>query len=264
MANSKSGVYKARKNDKSLYYRVFLAYKNKSLSLGSFDNEKDAKDAYEDALMITSDAGITLRDYTDVSKLSFDKWVSLINYRDNNIYFANPIYLRPGLFYYYLSPEEILKFDLDDLFFYSSHKIMRRQGHMFVSNFGSQLSIFSKYGIKANAVVGRDYNFINGDNLDFRYSNIELLNTYNGVEIINAEDGLLYKAYIHVNGNYIIGTYDTIEKAAIAYNKAADMLIQKGIGKKYALNKISGMSPKEYAHIYLELEISDKIINYQV
>ena len=62
-----------------------------------------------------------------------------INVRDNGIYIKNPIYLKKGFFLYYLTEEEILKFDVDDLFYYSEHKIMRRGNHFFVSDFGMQV-----------------------------------------------------------------------------------------------------------------------------
>lgn len=65
-----------------------------------------------------------------------------------------------------------------------------------------------------------------------RYENIKLLNPYHGVEIVKTAGLDKYKARIHINGNFVIGTYNTIEKAAIAYNKAVDMAHAHGIEKK--------------------------------
>ena len=94
--------------------------------------------------------------------LPFEKVVILINYRDNNIYIKNPIYLFNNYFVYYLNQSTILKFDKDDLFYYSSHKIQYRGGHLFVSDYGMQYNILNRYGIKPYAVKGKDYatNFV--------------------------------------------------------------------------------------------------------
>ena len=89
-----------------------------------------------------------------------------------------PIYLKNKYFLYYLSPSLCLKFDIDDLFYYSSKKIMCRGGRLFVNDYGMQCSILNRYGIKNYAVCGKDYHFINGDATDFRYENIEILTTH--------------------------------------------------------------------------------------
>ena len=47
--------------------------------------------------------------------------------------------------------------------------------------------------------------------------------------------------------------------AAIAYNKAADVLHKRGLKKNYTLNYIDTVSPREYAEIYSQLSISSKI-----
>lgn len=83
----------------------------------------------------------------------------LINFRDNGIYFGTPIYARSKFFYYYLSPTDVLKFDIDDLFYYSSRKIMKRNGHLFVADYGMQVNILNRYGIRNFAVAGKDYLF---------------------------------------------------------------------------------------------------------
>ena len=72
-----------------------------------------------------------------------------------------------------------------------------------------------------------------------RYENIKLLNPYHGVEIVKTAGLDKYKARIHINGNFVIGTYNTIEKAAIAYNKAVDMAHAHGIQKKTIPKTIS-------------------------
>ena len=52
---------------------------------------------------------------------------------------------------------------------------------MFVSDYGMQYNILSRYGIKPYSVKDRDFKFANGDDTDLRYSNIILVNKYHGV-----------------------------------------------------------------------------------
>ena len=255
------GVSIAHKKDGSIYFRSSVTYRRKHISLGSFPNAEAAHLAYSEAGRLLNSATLSLEDYNDSYTISFEKWVILINFRDNGIYFSTPIYVRPKFFLYYLSRDVVLKFDTDDLFYYSSHKIMQRKGHLFVADYGMQVNILNRYGIKNYAVRGRDYEFVNGDIHDFRYENIEVHNPYNGVRMIPSENGIRYKAYIHINGNYIIGTYKSAADAAIAYNKAIDILKKKGLHKNFTPNYMDGMSPYLYATTYSQLKISDKILN---
>lgn len=257
-----AGVMPAKKKDHSVYYRASITFRGKHISLGSFSTSREAHRAYLEASSILSSPNASIEKISSDSVLSFEKRVCLINYRDNGIYIANPIYIRPKIFYYYLSPEEILKFDVDDLFYYSSHKIMKRGGHLFVADYGAQIRVAGRYGIKRYAVEGRDYRFKNGDPLDFRYSNIEILNSYHGVRRYENNNTTSFRALIHIRGNCLIGTYPTEIEAAIAYNKAADLLRQKGVTKNYAVNFIDDVSPSEYARIYARVKISRRITEY--
>lgn len=257
------GVYTAKQKNGTTYYRSSINYRNKHISLGSFSTEEDAGSAYLNALALLNDVSLTLSavQYASLA-LPFEKAVVLLNFRDNQLYFKNPIYLRKGYFSYFLSRSEELKFDVDDLFYYSSHKIQKRQGHLFVSDYGMQYSILARYGIRPYAVAGRDYLFANNDPLDFRYSNIIVRNHFHGVRQLEQNGIRKYEAVIHINGNYIIGTYASEEKAAIAYNKAADLAKAAGIGKNFPENYIDSYSPKEYAEIYTRLKISRRYLNY--
>lgn len=255
------GVYEARKKDQTVYYRASLTFRGKHISLGSYDTMQQAHRAYKEALALTGCDAAGVEDYSPANALPFEKWVCLINFRDNRLYFSNPIYIRKNYFLYYLSPSRILKFDIDDLFYYSSRKIMRRGGHLFVSDYGMQVNIMNRYGIKNYAVEGRDYRFINGDSTDLRYENIEVWNTFHGVEIVRKENQAKYKVRIHVKSNYVVGTYSTITEAAIAYNKAADIVKKNGIDRNYPLNYIEGLSPAAYADIYSRIRISSRVRN---
>ena len=257
------GVYQAVKKDGTIYYRSSITYRNKHISLGSFLNEADAHAAYLEAEKILTDPGISLEHKLfHPEMLNFEKVVTLVNFRDNRIYIKTPIYLHHNYFSYYLSAKEEYKFDIDDLFFYSSHKILKRGGHLFVNEYGMQTTILSRYGIRSFAVNGRDYTFINGDQTDYRYSNILLVNRYYGVTSSVRNGKPCFEVRLHINGNYIVGIYDSEITAAIAYNKAVDTAIAHGIIRNYAENYILDLSAKEYASIYSELKLSKKFLQY--
>ena len=262
MSQSYPGVYQAQKKDGSTYYRASITYKQKHISLGSYSSASMACAAYLEASSLLSSRELSLSDYSKFRLLSFEKWVCLLNYRNNDIYFSTPIYMRNNYFEYYLSPSYILKFDVDDLFYYSSHKIMRRGRHFFVADYGMQVNIASRYGIKNYAVKGRDYLFVNGDDMDFRYENIKILNSFHGVTKKETAKGLRYVAKIHINGNYTIGSYHTDIEAAIAYNKAVDLLKKAGVTKRFLPNYLENLSPMAYADIYAKVPVSDKILHY--
>ncbi len=258
------GVYTAVKKSGETYYRSSITFRRKHISLGSYDTEHRAHLAYRAASdIIAEGSGLTLEDYSITSVLPFEKWVILINFRDNGIYLGNPIYVRPKFFYYYLSQEQVLKFDSDDLFYYSSHKIMCRGNHYFVADYGMQVSILSRYNIKSYGVPGVDYRFRNGDTMDFRRENLEILNTYHGVRPIDKNGILQYMVRIHVNGYFKVGVYTDMTEAAIAYNKAVDVLHRNGLKKNYTINYVDTVSPSKYAEIYSNLKISRKLLDYR-
>lgn len=255
------GVFSAKKKDGTIYYRSSLTYKNRHISLGSYDDILSASAAYNEGKNILSDNNISIQDYSEGSyMLPFEKWVCLVNFRDNGIYFKTPIYVLPKYFEYYYNEDFVYKFDVDDLFFYSHHKIMKRNGHLFVADYGMQINILSRYGIHNHSVEGRDYVFVNGDNTDFRYKNIKILNHYKGVFRNNVNGRDVFTAKIHINGDFIIGRYKTETEAAVAYNKAVDILHEKGIGINYQMNYIEDLTPIQYASTYNSVKISEKIM----
>ena len=256
------GVFSATKKSGEIYYRSSLTYRRKHISLGSFPIPEEAHAAYLEGLRLLTDTTVTLNNYHKTSPLPFEKWVCLLNFRDNGIYFGTPIYMGQRLFYYYMTPKHVLKFDMDDLFFFSSHKIMRRGNHYFVADYGMQVNIMSRYGIKNYAVPGVDFEFINGDSTDFRRENLEIHNVFHGVRCTQKNGQYIYTVRIHIKGNYVVGKYATEIEAAIAYNKAIDILLKKGVSKNYTPNYIEGLSPSKYAEIYTALKISPKILAY--
>ncbi len=255
------GVYKTTKKDGSVYYRASITYKMKHISLGSYDNESDACNAYTEARAALDDTSHTIDSYSHRMIIPFQKYITLINFRDNGLYLATPIYLRQKYFEYHIDEKTILKFDRDDLFFLASHTILRRGGYFYYNDYGSQYKLLSRYGIRPFAVYGRDYVMINGDKYDYRYSNIKILNHYAGVQCDNEKVSAVYTTIIHINGNYIVGKYTNEADAAIAYNKAVDTLWTNGFTKKYSKNFISDMTKEEYLKRYSSIRISDSIIS---
>ncbi len=263
-----AGVFEAVKKDGTIYYRSSVTFHSKHISLGSFDTVEKAHEAYLDArYILENDTQLTPADYSAsvCKRLHFKKWVTLTNFKNNHIYIKTPIYLKRNFFNYYLSKNDILTFDVDDLFYYSNHSIMRRGSHLFVSEYGMQTNIASRYGIRNFARPGTDFLFINGDTHDFRYTNIKILNPYQGVTLETKEETTARAAYtakIHLNGNFIIGRFDFIENAAIAYNKAVDYAIKSGCNRQFEKNYIDDMSAAEYKKRYDEIIIPKKIKNY--
>ncbi|MCR4806631.1 MAG: hypothetical protein K5857_03045 [Lachnospiraceae bacterium] len=258
---SRAGVFTAKKKDGNTYFRASLTYRGKHISLGSYDSEDMAGRAYDFArTLIKGTSGI--EDYPPSCPLNFEKYVVLINFRDNRVYIKNPIYLQKNYFLYYLDPASVFKFDIEDLFYYSEHKISRRGGHLFVADYGMQVNLRSRYGIKKHAVQGRDYSFINNDRFDFRYENIEIINRYHGVrKKVTKRGKVSYRAVILINGNYTIGSYPTEEMAAIAYNKAIDIVKRIYPDRNYEPNYVDSLSPSAYADMYTSITVSEKILN---
>lgn len=254
-----AGAFEAKQKNGKTYYRSSITYKNKHISLGSYATEEAAHAAYKVAKDLINNKDLTIDAYRTDTPLEFEKYVTILNFRDNKVYIKTPIYLEKSYINYYLTPSIIFKFDIDDLFYFAVHKISRRAGHFWVADYGTQINLYSRYGIKPHAVLNRDYRFINGDRYDFRYANIEIINKYTGVYKVKRGVYTKYQAKILVNGLYTIGTYETDIEAAIAYNKAADIISKSKNGKKFRLNYIETLTPKEYALMYIKVQISDRI-----
>ena len=146
------GTYLSKKKDGTPLYRASLTHAGKHISLGSFPSEETAHSAYLEAVRLFSEPSQTdrlLEIYQEKTFfLPFEKWVILLNFRDSGIYIKTPIYLEKRFFTYYYSKSCHFKFDVDDLFYYSNHKIMKRGSHLFVADYGMQGNILSRYGIK--------------------------------------------------------------------------------------------------------------------
>lgn len=260
-----TGVYTTTKKDGTTYYRASFTFKNKHISLGSFNDIQKASLVYKEACSIVSDSAnhwininLQLTSYDKKQfHISFDKYICLINYRDNNIYIKTPIYLCKKYFLYFLDIATILTFNTDDLFYYSTHKIIRRGGYYYVNDFGMQTSILSRYGIHRHSVKGCDYIFRNNDENDYRYENVVVINRYRGVKKQTKNGFITYRTIIHIHGNYIVGDYYNEVTAAIAYNKAIDAL-QNKTTIHYEKNYLEDMNPIKYMEAYTTIQFSKK------
>ncbi|MBN2221809.1 MAG: hypothetical protein JW708_06320 [Vallitaleaceae bacterium] len=256
------GIFITQKKDGTTYYRVSINYRNKHISLGSSSSYEEADTIYQWAFAILRKNQYKISDYLSLNPLlSFEKWVILINFRDKGLYFKTPIYLSKSYFTYYLDPNTELLFDVDDLFFYSSHKIFRRGNYFFVNDFGMQMNILSRFGIRNYAKDGKDYLFIDGNSHNMRYENIQIVNPYNGVELCKKNNETLYRAKIHILGYINIGYFQSPHKAAIAYNKAVDFVKRYLYpDRNYTKNYVDAISQDEIDFYYTSIKLPNYLI----
>ena len=120
------GVFQARKKNGDIYFRSSVTFRGKHISLGSFATQEEAHRTYTIAANLLKSEIRFLPDDYRPCELPFSKWVVLNNFKNNGLYIKTPIYLQANYFEYYLSREDVLLFDADDLFYYSHHSIMRR------------------------------------------------------------------------------------------------------------------------------------------
>ncbi len=265
-AAAMKGVYITQKKNGQKSYRASLTAGGRHISLGSYSSQKKAHEAYlTGSAILHEKSAYPFPDVLSSKKASilrYDKIILLCNLRDNGMYISQPIYVYRRFFHYYLSDSEFLTFDKEDLFYYATRRIMRRGGHLFVADYGMQVTITGRYGIRPFAVKDRDYRFVNGDDRDFRYSNIEIINPYYGVLREGTFGQYRYLARIHLNGNFRIGVFDSPQAAAIAYNKAVDICKGLGLDKNFPINYLENVPAGEYAEIYDSIQIPRTITDY--
>ncbi|MBP3886594.1 MAG: hypothetical protein J6F30_02905 [Cellulosilyticum sp.] len=238
-------------------YKTYFLYEEHKLYLGTYPTMECANQVIQEAneLMTLPKGAPQFDGYS----LNYKKIVSLCNLRDNKGYIKNPIYLYPTYFNYYLSKDCILTFDLKDLLYFSTYKIYKRGNYLYTQDSISQQSILSRYGIPNHSVINKDYIFKNNNPYDFRYSNIEIINGYKGVNKKLKNNTEIYIAYIYIKTNLIIGHYSSEIEAAIAYNKAVDILSKHNDTKDYTYNTIPFITKSEYDTIYNRIVISPRI-----
>ncbi len=257
------GIYQTKKKNGDIYYRVSITHKGRHISLGSSADKDIAEKRYVLAKKVLDRKLFNLDDYSKTDQsLDYEKWIIIMNFRDNGLYFKTPIYLSKNYFTYHIDMNRILIFDVDDLFFYSSHKIFAKGNYLFVNDYGMQTNILSRYGIRNYASYGKDYLFIDGNRNNFRYENIKIRNPYLGVEQVVRNGSFVYKAKIHLKGYVTIGHYKSIHKAAVAYNKAVDFMLRYITpDKNYSKNYIEAISKEEAEYYYTSIKLPEYLIN---
>ncbi len=235
-------------------YKVYFVHEAKKIYLGLYDTLEYAENALQEAQDIMHrPKGVTPFHYHFID---FKKFICLCNFRDYGIYIKNPIYVYNTFFHYYLSKDLFLTFDAKDLLFFSTYKITKRGNYLYTQDNVTQQSILSRFGIPPHSILGTDYRHKNGDCYDFRRENLEIINTYKGVSLTQKNNKLVYTAKIFIHHTIVIGHYASEIEAAIAYNKAIDMLIRNGSDKNYIKNTIPYLTLSEYNQIYDTLQIS--------
>ena len=110
-------------------------------------------------------------------------------------------------------------------------------------------------------MAGKDFIFVNGDETDYRYENIKIINRYHGVRRREKNGHVDYMTQIHLRGQIVVGYYPSENEAAIAYNKAAAYLWEQKVDREFPLNYISEMEKEEYQRIYEGIRIGKKHLN---
>ena len=149
--------------------------------------------------------------------------------------------------------------------FSPSELVARVKAHLaryerLVSSAKQENDVIEIRGIKIDKTARRV--FVNGEENDFRYSNLKIINPYFGVERIDKNGTEHYKVRIHIHGNITVGNYTNAIDAAIAYNKAVDLAHQAGISKNFPENYIEELSASSYADIYQQISLSPKYLSY--
>ena len=79
------GIYTTTLKNGDASYRVSTTHKSKHISLGSFSDINAAQKVYHEARLILSDLTISIDSYNDSFSIGHDKFIILLNFRDNNI-----------------------------------------------------------------------------------------------------------------------------------------------------------------------------------
>lgn len=251
-----SYIYPSVLNGKT-QYKLYFVFESNKIYLGAYPSMETAEKALEEAkvLMDAPKGPPCFKDTT----LNYKKIVCLCNLRDHKKYMKNPIYLCGTYFHYYLSKDCILVFDSKDLFYFSTYRIYKRGNYLYTQDSISQQNILLRFGIPNHSVMNKDYFFKNGNPYDFRAENLVVVNSYKGVKQKTKNHKTIYIAYIHTHTNLIIGHYESEIEAAIAYNKAIDLLRQQNLYHDYTYNTIPYITKVEYQALYDGIRISPRL-----
>lgn len=251
-----SYIYTKQSGD-TVKYRVYYMYQSKKIYIGIYETSEKAQEVYAwvDTKM---SSGFSLEDYLG-SPIAFDKFITLLNFKNNGAYFSVPIYIFPDHFKYYLSEDFYMIFSLKDLFFISNYKIHKRGQYLYINIGTRQENLLKRFGISNHATYGVDYLMHNGNRYDLRRENIHILNHYKGVQYEDKYHTKTYVARIRTTQYLVIGHYDSELLAAIAYNKAVDYLEKSSSSCSYEKNEFPFLTRQEYQSLYDKVEVSKRL-----
>lgn len=252
-----SYIYPSVLNGKT-HYKIYFVYESNKIYLGTYPSMETAEKALVEAEALMKHPQGPPQ-FELAPTLNYKKIVSLCNLRDYKKYMKNPIYLYATYFHYYLSKNCILVFDSKDLLYFSTYKIYKRGNYLYTQDSISQQNILARFGIPNHSVINKDYFFKNNNPYDFRSENLIVVNSYKGVTKKIKDNSTIYVAYIYIKTNLIIGHYESEIEAAIAYNKAIDLLRQQGLFRDYTYNVIPYITETEYRAIYDRLTLSPRL-----
>lgn len=252
-----SYIYPSVLNGKT-QYKIYFVYESNKIYLGTYPSMETAEKALAEAeFLMKQPQGPP--EFEFAPTLNYKKIVSLCNLRDHKKYMKNSIYLYATYFHYYLSKNCILVFDSKDLLYFSTYKIYKRGNYLYTQDSISQQNMLLRFGIPNHSVLHKDYFFKNGNPYDFRAENLVVINSYKGVRQKVRNDKTIYIAYIYLKSNLIIGHYDSEIEAAIAYNKAIDVLHQQKRLHDYTYNIIPYLTNVEYQAIYDHIILTPRL-----
>lgn len=246
-------------------YRLYYPYHKHKIYIGLYDLEETALAALSliESIMAQDAVPFSLQNpkSPNESLLPSKKYISLLNLRDNGILIHNPIYIYKDYFKYYLSQSTVLTFDMRDLLFFSTNKIYQRGNYFYTKNTFMQTNLLSRYGIAPHSKLGVHYHFKNNNPYDLRRENLEITSHYKGVITTTRQGNTIYITKIFNQKTIVVGHYKTENDAAIAYNKACDILQGTGVMREYARNELPFLTHTEYLEIYNSILISPRLLN---
>lgn len=248
----------------NMRYRVYYLYKTKKIYIGLYHTYEKALLAYQFIENIFT-SSISLKDYTPDCPITFEKFVACINFRDNHMYFKTSIYVQSDHFKYYISPDLYLIFDLKDLLYFSNKRIHKRGDYLYTYIGDQQENILKRFGFNRSMTYLKDYDFLNNNRYDFRRKNIHIINHYYGVSLETKYNKTTYVTRIVLNKkNLVVGHYSSDMLAAIAYNKAVDLVTASSNEYHYSKNTFPFLTRQEYDSLYESLPISKRLTSHSI
>lgn len=245
-------------------YRVYYLHKTKKIYIGLYNTYEEALLAYNFVEKLFTNH-LSLDDYVSHYPIAFEKFIACINFRDNHMYFKTSIYVHSDHFKYYISPDLYLIFDLKDLLYFSTKRIHKRGDYLYTYIGDQQENILKRFGFNKSMTYLKDYTFINGNRYDFRRKNIHVINHYYGVSLETKYNKPTYVTRITINRRIlVVGHYASEMLAAIAYNKALDLVTTSLKEHNYSKNNFPFLTRQEYDSLYESLPISKRLTHRSI